>query len=207
MARPLLTRQASEGLDYGCGSYTSCIGTCSNSVARPRSSPANHDKSCFGVIWPPSPPRNPTWNPWTAYPIVRGRRRRGGLEKARGCVCHGDSMFGGWTEVRMLHYGVLQPSMMCWLEIDGTGKTGWMANTMAPQFKPYRSSAWWCPGRVEALRLIGGRGAAQPKGSPWLAVTPLIAGLALVPARLLARKSLVPLSPTIHVRMSRGAPD
>lgn len=53
MGRPLLTRhqrQASEGLDFGCGSYTSCFGTCSNSVARPRSSPANHDKSCLGVL-------------------------------------------------------------------------------------------------------------------------------------------------------------
>lgn len=65
-----------RGWTLECGSYTSCFGTCSNSVARPRSSPANHDKSCLGVLsgLPParllasSPPlRNPrTWNPRAA---------------------------------------------------------------------------------------------------------------------------------------------
>lgn len=45
-----------RGWTLECGSYTSCFGTCSNSVARPRSSPANHDKSCLGVLSGLPPP-------------------------------------------------------------------------------------------------------------------------------------------------------
>lgn len=74
---------------------------------------------------------------------------------------------------------------------------------MAYQFKPYRSSVRWCQsGSPPTARLAveAQRSAAQPKGSPWLAVTLMIAGLALVPARF-------PLAPTIHAGMSRGVPD
>lgn len=193
-----------RGWTLGGGSYTSCFGTCSNSVARPRSSPANHDKSCLGVLSGQPPVRLPrllgTRGP--LHPIVRGRRRRRALEKARGA-----RLPRGLHVWRCGCYGLLQEAQGFDDVLsggDGTGRT-WMANMMAYQFKPYRSSARWCQsGSPPTARLAveAQRSAAPPKGSPWA-----VARCDADDCRPRVGTCSVPLAPTIHARMSRGVPD
>ena len=84
-----------RGWTLGCGSHTSRIRRCPNSVARLRSSPANHDKNCCVAISPPpsaSTPLQPV-DRFILSPAKESERRLGEGESRS--VCHEDCLEEG----------------------------------------------------------------------------------------------------------------